>query len=231
MIIDPYKVLGISQTATDEEVKKAYRKLSRIYHPDANVNNPNKAQAEEKFKEIQEAYSQIMREREGGGQNSYSGYGQGGYSGYGQRGQSYGGYGGFGSYGGFGGNTYWNSEPEEDMHLRAVLNYINAGHYPEALHLLGEIKERSAKWYYYSALANSGSGNNINALTHAKQAAAMEPNNMQYQSLVQRLENGGQWYQSMGDMFGGHPVSSGGDWCWKIMCLNCLCNCCCARPF
>ena len=52
---DPYKVLGISRDATDDEVKKAYRKLSRIYHPDANVNNPNKAQAEEKFKEIQQA--------------------------------------------------------------------------------------------------------------------------------------------------------------------------------
>src|SRR5699024_12379612 len=71
---DPYKVLGISRDATDDEVKKAYRKLSRIYHPDANVNNPNKAQAEEKFKEIQQAYDQIMKEREQGTSNSYSGY-------------------------------------------------------------------------------------------------------------------------------------------------------------
>ena len=70
---DPYKVLGISRDATDDEVKKAYRKLSRIYHPDANVNNPNKAQAEETFKEIQQAYDQIMKEREQGTSNSYSG--------------------------------------------------------------------------------------------------------------------------------------------------------------
>ena len=48
---DPYQVLGVSQDASEEEIKKAYRKLSRMYHPDANINNPNKAEAEEKFTE------------------------------------------------------------------------------------------------------------------------------------------------------------------------------------
>ena len=57
---DPYSILGVSRNASDEEIKKAYRKLSRIYHPDANINNPNKDQAEAKFKEIQQAYQQIM---------------------------------------------------------------------------------------------------------------------------------------------------------------------------
>ena len=78
MIMDPYKVLGIPSSASDDEVKKAYRKLSRRYHPDANLNNPNKDQAEEKFKEVQQAYDQIMKERTGGysGQSS-QGYGQG----------------------------------------------------------------------------------------------------------------------------------------------------------
>ena len=65
-MFDPYSVLGISRDASDEEIKKAYRKLSRKYHPDANINNPNKAQAEEKFKEVQQAYEQIMKEREYG---------------------------------------------------------------------------------------------------------------------------------------------------------------------
>ena len=63
---DPYKVLGVSRDASDDEVKKAYRPLSRKYHPDANINNPNKDQAEEMFKLVQQAYNQIMREREGG---------------------------------------------------------------------------------------------------------------------------------------------------------------------
>ena len=60
---DPYQVLGVSSDASEEEIKKAYRKLSRMYHPDANINNPNKAQAEEKFKEIQQAYQQMMNHR------------------------------------------------------------------------------------------------------------------------------------------------------------------------
>ena len=66
-MINPYGVLGVSPSATDEEIKKAYRALSRKYHPDANINNPNKMQAEEKFKEVQQAYEQIMRERQQGG--------------------------------------------------------------------------------------------------------------------------------------------------------------------
>ena len=53
---NPYDVLGVSQNASDDEVKKAYRELSRKYHPDANVDNPLADLAEEKFKEIQEAY-------------------------------------------------------------------------------------------------------------------------------------------------------------------------------
>jgi len=63
-MMDPYQVLGVSRSASDEEIKKAYRSLSRKYHPDANVNNPNKAQAEEKFKEVQQAYDQIMKEKQ-----------------------------------------------------------------------------------------------------------------------------------------------------------------------
>ena len=58
---DPYEVLGLPHGASEEEVKKAYRNLSRKYHPDANINNPNAAQAEEKFKEVQAAYKKIGR--------------------------------------------------------------------------------------------------------------------------------------------------------------------------
>ena len=83
---DPYSILGVSRNASEEEIKKAYKALSRRYHPDANVNNPNKAQAEEKFKEIQGAYQQIMKERTSGyGGSSYgnSGYGGNTYGGSG----------------------------------------------------------------------------------------------------------------------------------------------------
>ena len=65
--MDPYKILGVSPDATDEEVKKAYKQLSKKYHPDANINNPNKEQAEEMFKNVQQAYQIIMKQRTGQG--------------------------------------------------------------------------------------------------------------------------------------------------------------------
>jgi molecular chaperone DnaJ len=70
---DPYQILGIARTATDDEVKKAYRELSRKYHPDSYVDNPLSALAEEKFKEVQEAYDRIINERQNGGYTSTAG--------------------------------------------------------------------------------------------------------------------------------------------------------------
>ena len=68
---NPYEVLGVSPGASDDEIKKAYRELSRKYHPDANINNPLADLAAEKFKEVQEAYDTIMRERTSGSGYSY----------------------------------------------------------------------------------------------------------------------------------------------------------------
>lgn len=113
---DPYQVLGVDPSATDDEVKRAYRSLSRKYHPDANVNNPNKAAAEEKFKQIQAAYDTVMKQR----QQGYSGYTYGGsqQSGQGYEDQGYGnqGYGDPFGYGGYGGYR----EPQDDEWYRNV---------------------------------------------------------------------------------------------------------------
>lgn len=198
---DPYQILGVSRDASDDEIKKAYRTLSRKYHPDANINNPNKDQAEAKFKEVQQAYQQIMKEREYGSSGSYGagGYGtSGGYGSYGS-GQSGDPFGGF--WGDFGGGYRQQAGPEatdnEDvLHLRAAANFIGSGHYQEALNVLNDMKDRSAQWYYYSAMANSGLGNNVAALEHAKTAYQMNPNNMQYQVLLQRLA---EWRQLVSD--------------------------------
>ncbi len=72
---DPYKVLGVSRDATDDEVKKAYRELARKYHPDNYVNNPLADLVEEKMKEINEAYDTIRKEREAGASSASSSYG------------------------------------------------------------------------------------------------------------------------------------------------------------
>ena len=203
MVFDPYQVLGISRGASDEEIKKAYRNLSRKYHPDANINNPNKAAAEEKFKQVQQAYDQIMKEKE---QGAYGGYGNYGFGGYQSR------------------QTGSNSEYEN--HLRAAANYIQSRHFKEALNVLNAMQGRNAMWYYYSAIANNGIGNNVIALEHAKQAAAMEPGNFQYRQLVQQLEGGGMWYRDMQGPFYEYS-SNGSDFCMKLCIANMICNCCC----
>ena len=61
---DPYTILGVSRSATDDEIKRAYRELASKYHPDRNGGS---AEAEEKMKEINAAYSQIVAERKNGG--------------------------------------------------------------------------------------------------------------------------------------------------------------------
>ncbi len=222
---DPYKVLGVSRDASNEEIKKAYRALSRRYHPDANQNNPNKEAAEEKFKEIQQAYQQIMKEKEGGasGYGPGSSYGNpygGGYGGYG--------YGGFGGFGGYQqqGQRQSSSADSYSSYMTAAANYIRSGHYKEAINVLNNIRERTADWYYYSAVANSGMGNNVAALEHAKRAASMEPGNMQYQQLVRQLEGGGSWYTTRSGSYGS-PVNSADNFCLKMCLLNMMCNLCC----
>ncbi len=76
---DPYEVLEIKRGASKDEIKAAYRKLAKQYHPDMHVNNPLKDLAQEKFLEVQEAYEQLMNDN-GSGSNSYSSQ-SGSYSG------------------------------------------------------------------------------------------------------------------------------------------------------
>lgn len=222
---NPYSVLGVSRDATEEEIKKAYKTLSRKYHPDANINNPNKDQAEEKFKEIQAAYQQIMKERTsdyaGGsyGGNDYSGSRSAGGRGFYYRGPFEGyGFGGFGQETGYEDNTY----------IRAAGNYIRNGYYREARTALDGMRqaERTARWYYYSAIAYSGLGSNVAALEHARQAAAMEPGNMSYSQLVQQFESGGDWYQQRQATYG-YPTAGGSNMCMKLCIANLICNMCC----
>ena len=228
-MFDPYKTLGVDYNASDEEIKKAYRQLSRKYHPDANINNPNAAEAEEKFKEVQQAYKQIMQEKEQGFGGAYSqgnSYGQG--SGYGP-GSSYGRteYGGWAQYdyredrqGGWQ-NSY---AGEDAVRMQAAINYIQNMAFKEALNVLDSVQDRQADWYYYCSIAHSGLGNNVNALNYARRAAEMDPSNIEYQNLIHRLENGGQWYQNMSRGYGGHATLNLSNLCCYCMMLQCCCG-------
>ncbi len=197
MIANPYEVLGVSPNASNDEVKKAYRELSRKYHPDSYANNPLADLAEEKFKEVQEAYDQIMKQREGG--YSYQSAGQGqGYSSAGSN--------------------------QETVELQAARNYINARRFREALNVLSNIPNRSAMWYYYSSIANMGIGNNLVAVDHAKQAAAMEPNNMEYVNYANQMQFRGQHYQTTGYGYGRQSYGTG-NLCCDLWCADTLCEC------
>lgn len=212
-----------------DEIKKAYRALSRKYHPDANINNPNKAEAEEMFKQVQQAYKEIMDEKEGR-TPQYSSSDEGEYGGgYGDFDDLFRHFGGFGG-GGYGGAGRMPHESEEDMHLRAAANYINNRSYQEALNVLGGIRDRSARWYYLFAIANAGMGNQASALQAAEHAAAMEPGNAEYSQLLERLRSGGSWYSDMSQGYGYDRGSGGGmPLCCTCLLANSFCGpCCCA---
>lgn len=207
--MDPYSVLGVSRNASEEEIKKSYRSLSRKYHPDSNINNPNREQIEEKFKQVQQAYNAIMKERQGGA----------------SAGSAYGDFGSFGGFGGFNGGER-EYESQDDRYFKAAENYIRSGSYREALNVLSSISVKNANWYYLSAMANAGAGNNVNAMEYARTAVNMEPNNMRYRRLLQQLESGGEWYQDVGSGYGNvftMDSSSCNRACCGLMFLNMLC--------
>ena len=213
---DPYELLGVPRNASMDDIKKAYRTLSRKYHPDANINNPNKAAAEEKFKQIQQAYQQIVDEKENG--TSWSGS------------SSHGTYGS--TYGTTYGDTYSGSGStyqEDDVELRAAANYINSRHYREAMNVLNRMNgSRSGTWYYLHAIANAGLGNNADAVEDAERAVQMEPNNPQFRQLLSQLSGGAGWYSDMGSGYGYNTCS--GSNVSKVCCACCaiqaLCACC-----
>lgn len=213
MMTDPYQILGVSRGASDEEIKKAYRILSRKYHPDANIDNPNQLQAEERFKQVQQAYRQIMDEREHGYYRTDDPYS------YGSN------FAGFGNADGYSSGNGQSQSQEYMMHLKAAANYINNRYYTEALNVLNQMTERTGQWYYLGAIANAGLGNNVMALDYARQAAALEPHNMQYRQLLTQLESGGMWYQDMQGAYGS-PVVTGNGFCMKLCLANLFCNLC-----
>lgn len=216
MYNDPYQVLGIPRTASDKEIKKAYRMLSKKYHPDAYSDPAAKEEAEEKFRQVQEAYNQIVDERSGKSTGGGYGYG-GGYS---------------------NANT-----SQEDQHLMAAMNYIRAGRYNEAINVLNGISNRTARWYYFSSVANLGLGNTAVAMDYGKRAVEMDPGNPEYAQYYQRLQQGtaspyGFGSSPFGGGYGGNGGYGGygsygrnnggcgtGNICCDLWCADTCCEC------
>ena len=191
MVKDPYQVLGVSPDASDEEIKKAYRDLTKKYHPDL---NPGDASAAEKMHDVNAAYDAIKNGT--AQQQTWDG---------GAAQQAYGPYGwaGFNGAGGFNPYTWYQEQarqqqPRERSEYTAARNFIRNRMYKEALTALSGVPfaERDGRWYYLSGVSKMYQGNKIAALEDARRAVEMDPDCTEYQQLLQQLESGGDFYNN-----------------------------------
>ncbi len=202
---DPYKVLGISPSATDEEVKTAYREMAKKYHPDNYSDSPLSDLAAEKMKEINEAYDAIIAERK---QRSSGQYAQGN--------TSYGGY-----YGGYQGQTSSN--------YFDVRNMIASGRIADAEQILNGVPQnsREAEWYFLKGTIYYRKGWSDDAYTNFQTACQMDPSNSEYRAAFNNMNN------QRNGMYGGYNTNrnpnaggcNGCDMCSGLICADCCCEC------
>ena len=197
---DPYKILNISPSATDDEVKKAYRELARKYHPDNYHDNPLADLAQEKMKEINEAYELIQKQRKVSSGSYTGGSYSGGYS---------------GSY----------SSASSNSTMQQVRLAINRGDLAAAERLLGAVSEHTAEWNFLMGVVASRRGWLDEAKRYLETAVSMEPNNPEYRSALSAISGGG--YRPAG--FGNFSTASFDStgccrYCAAMACINALCG-------
>ncbi len=193
---NPYEVLGVSENASDEEIKKAYRKLAKQYHPDNYVDNPLKDLADEKMKAINEAYDTIQKMRA----NGYSGntnYNNGGSN----------------SYGG-------------DSGFVRVRRLINSNRIDEAEAMLNGMGagERNAEWHFLMGLIFYRKGWLQDARNEINVACQMDPYNREYRAAQQRM-SGGAYSSPYAGMNTNTTTCTGCDVCQGLLCADCCCEC------
>ena len=191
---DPYSVLGVSQSASDDEIKKAYRDLARKYHPDNYQNNPLADLAEEKMKEINEAYNYITKQRSGGYQNTSGSYSS---PGYGTQNRSYG---------------------SQDPTYSRIRSLINAGNLSAAEEMLYQIPTKNGEWYFLSGSIAYRKGWLDEAKQNFTLAVQMDPNNMEYRQALNMMQQRGGGYRP----YQTYSSTNECDPCSAYLCLSCL---------
>ena len=179
--MNPYKVLGVSENASQEEIRKAYLALVKKYHPDRYADGPMKDMANEKLKEINQAYELLTKKKESSG---YSGGGYGGYNTYGQNTYSQGGYWqNQGSYSG-----------DYAQEFSRVRSYFSQNNLNAARSVLDSIPLHNAEWHYLYGILYFRWGWYDQARQHLSMACSMEPGNMEYQNAYATVMNTGRSY-------------------------------------
>ena len=199
MYKDPYSVLGVSRTATDEEIKKAYRELARKYHPDNYQQNPDLAElAEEKMKEVNEAYERIQAEREGGASSSSSS------------------------------NSGHRSSDPRLMEIRSLITQRRYSEAEMRLDSISAA-DRGAEWNFLKACGLAQRGHVFEARKHIETACYMDPSNMEYQQARDQLNRAaGAYGYGYNTPYNTTRNTGNVDMCsvcQTLWCLDCCCEC------
>ena len=193
---DPYKVLGVSPYDTDEKIKLAYKELAKKYHPDNYDSSPLSDLAEEKMKEINEAYDQIMDERRKKRAGDYSSY----YN---------------------SSSNYKSSNYNDVRNLIMSGRIIDA---EQILDGVNEA-QRDAEWYFLKGTVLYKKGWLEEAYNNFNRACNMDPGNQEYKAAVNQINNQRNGVYGGYNPATANSGCSGCDICTSLMCADCCCEC------